>query len=240
MGMLLNEKKIDLPPESLPLWRMLYRNGGLSQLLFKQYIWPCTQLVTFKKGSQIPTDNCLYVILDGIADTEITLHRAMSGDKLRDLSPKISSKASSSFDNTSPQNNKSSSSSSGGNTPYSKKKMAFQKNASNVSTGTTTVTHRNLALSSGEMINIKVLQLFRAGSESEAFANQTVSATAATDMTCYKINDVDIQTMATRPQTKNAFQVKGFFFGVFSAIIVSYDNSKFPCYPPHSCRYRVC
>jgi hypothetical protein len=83
------------------------------------------------------------------------------------------------------------------------------------------------------MINIKVLQLFRAGSESEAFANQTVSATAATDMMCYKINDVDIQTMATRPQTKNAFQVKGFFFLALSAIILCHTiTQKFPFYLP--------
>jgi hypothetical protein len=149
-------------------------------------------LVRFARGTTIPTDNCLYIILDGVADTEITLQRSVSGEALRrEASPG--------------QSRGGASGPSGGTPPHTRSKTEFHKNSSsNVST----MTQRTLALSSGEMINIKVLQLFRAGSESEAFANQTVTATAATDMTCYMIRDVDVQTMAKTPQTKNAYQVR--------------------------------
>ncbi|KAG7374862.1 hypothetical protein IV203_013957 [Nitzschia inconspicua] len=176
LGILLNEKEIHLPGEAMPLWRMLYRNGGISQLLFKQFIYPQKfQLVKFKAGSQIPVDNCLYIILDGVADTQITLQR---GDGYTNITPK------SSFADLA--------------TARPKK---FEKSASAAS-----MTQRSLALTSGDMINIKTLQLFRSGSESEAFANQTVHATAVTDMTLYRIRDVDLRTMARTPQTKNAYQ----------------------------------
>jgi hypothetical protein len=56
------------------------------------------------------------------------------------------------------------------------------------------------------MLNVKLLQLFRSGSESEAFANQEVRATALTDMSMYRIRDVDIISMAKTPQTKQAYQ----------------------------------
>jgi hypothetical protein len=186
MGILLNEKEIHLPEEAMPLWRMLYRNGGISQLLFKQFIYPQKfQLVKFKAGSQIPVDNCLYIILDGIADTQITLQR---GDGYTNLTPESSASDVNNAIKT--------------GTPYSKKKHEFQKMASTSSS----MTQRNLALTSGDMINIKTLQLFRSGSESEAFANQTVDATAVTDMTLYRIRDVDLRIMAQTPQTKNAYQ----------------------------------
>jgi hypothetical protein len=194
MGILLNEKEIDLPEESLPLWRMLYRNGGLSQLLFKQFIYPQKfQLVNFKAGSQIPTDNCLYIILDGVADTTITLQRGDGYSEIASAkSPTIPSPKAMSGNDTTKQSG----------TPYSQKKKHFQK----MSSTSSTTTHRNLALTSGDIINIKCLQLFRDGSESEAFANQTVNATALTDMTMYRIRDVDIKSMAQTPQTKNAYQ----------------------------------
>jgi hypothetical protein len=206
MGILLNEKEIRLPEESIPLWRMLYRNGGLSQLLFKQYIYPSKfQVVKFKAGTEIPTDNCLYIILDGVADTQITLQR---GDGFADVACSPTSAANSSpatpkagtADNKSPRNRPNS------GTKYSKKKMEFDEKMSNASSTSTTMSQRNLLLTSGEMINIKVLQLFRAGTESEAFANQTVNATAVTDMTLYRISDVDVISMAKTPQTKNAYQ----------------------------------
>lgn len=76
MGIVLNERKIWLPEESMPLWRMLYRNSGLSQLLFKQFIYPSKfQLIHIKAGTDIPVDNYLFIILDGVADTQITLQR---------------------------------------------------------------------------------------------------------------------------------------------------------------------
>ena len=70
----------------------------------------------------------------------------------------------------------------------------------------TSMSTRNLALTSGDLLNVKLLQLFRSGSESEAFANQEVRATALTDMTLYRIKDVDIISMAKTPQTKQAYQ----------------------------------
>jgi hypothetical protein len=70
----------------------------------------------------------------------------------------------------------------------------------------TSMSTRNLALTSGDLLNVKLLQLFRSGSESEAFANQEVRATALTELTLYRIRDTDIVAMAKTPQTKQAYQ----------------------------------
>lgn len=197
IGIVLNEKKVHLPEESMPLWRMLYRNSGLSELLFKQYLYPQKfQLVKIKAGTQISSsDNNLYIILDGVADTTITLQR---GDGFSDLDTSGNDHGSA----TSPASKKSAASPAGkknASAPHGRKKILFKKVSS-------TMSQRSLALASGDMINVKALQLFRQGSESEAFANQTVNATAMTDMSLYRIKDVDVVSMARTLQTKQAYQ----------------------------------
>lgn len=153
-GIVLNERKVDVPQEGMPLWRMLYRNSGLSQLLFCQFIFPSKfQLVEFQKGTRIPTDDCLYIILDGVACTNITLQTS---------------------------------------SPV-KKNMKQE-------------TQQTLSLTSGEIINVKLLHLFSQGAECEAFASQTVNATCVTDVTVYRIHAKEICAMALQPQTKQAFQ----------------------------------
>jgi hypothetical protein len=73
ISLLRNEHKVtNLPPESLPLWRMLYRNWGLSELLFQQYVWPKFELVQYKKGDTIPdNDDSMYIVLEGVASAKI-------------------------------------------------------------------------------------------------------------------------------------------------------------------------
>ena len=75
IGIVLNERKVTtLPPESLPLYRMMYRNGGLSELLFQQFVWPRFELVLFSKGDTLDDGNeSLYIILDGTTRANITL-----------------------------------------------------------------------------------------------------------------------------------------------------------------------
>lgn len=141
IGIVLNERHVELPPESLPLWRMMYRNGGLSELLFQQFVWPRFELVEVKKGDIIDED-ALFIVLDGVATAQV---------KLKD----------------------------------------GQVN--------------NITLSSGEVINVKYLHLFRQA-ECEAFADQTVKAVALTDMTLYKCTPEDIEAIATQPQTTRGYQ----------------------------------
>ena len=76
LGIVLNERKVQsLPPESLPLYRMLYRNGGLSELLFQQFVWPRFELIEINKGDLLVDDeNSMYLILEGTASANITLH----------------------------------------------------------------------------------------------------------------------------------------------------------------------
>jgi len=74
IGIVLNERKVDLPIESMPLYRMMYRNGGLSELLFRQFVWPRFGLTHLKKGDKIEDDGeSLYIILEGTASANITL-----------------------------------------------------------------------------------------------------------------------------------------------------------------------
>lgn len=72
IGIVLNERHVKLPPEALPLWRMMYRNGGLSELLFKQFVWPRFELVQMKKGHIIEEDS-LFIVLDGVARATVHL-----------------------------------------------------------------------------------------------------------------------------------------------------------------------
>lgn len=53
-----------------------------------------------------------------------------------------------------------------------------------------------LPLCSRDIINTKYSNLFLAGSEIEAFANQTMEATAVTDMAWYRIHSNDIYALA--------------------------------------------
>ena len=152
-GIVLNERKVhDISEKGIPLWRMLYRNSGLSQLLFHQFVYPSKfEFLHLKAGSRIPTDDCLYIILDGVANTSIKLQTSnLKNGKLE--------------------------------------------------------TQQVLSLTSGEIINIKLLHLFRQGAECEAFANQTVDAVCITDVTLYKITSPNIRAMAMQPQTKQAYQ----------------------------------
>jgi hypothetical protein len=185
IGIALNEKKVPLPEEAQPLWRMLYRNSGLSELLFQQYLYPQKfQLITITTGTQLSSsDNCLYIILDGTADAQITLQK---GDTFCDL--ETSDTSISHHHNTTTAATTSSTT------------------TTTATTATATTSRRSLALASGDVINVKALQLFRKGSQSEAFASQSVTATALTDMRLYRIKDVDIVSMAQKPQTKQAYQ----------------------------------
>jgi len=168
MGIVMNERKVHLPEEYQPLWRVLYRNGGLSELLFKQFIMTKFDVVTFKKGTELPLDGYLYIILDGTCDSKITLQRSEES---------LAGKSSTSF-----------------------------SKSLNRSLISETMSRCRLKLTSGDILNVKYLHMFRAGSESEAFANQSIEATAETDMTLYRIRDSDILSLAKTGQTKNAYQ----------------------------------
>jgi hypothetical protein len=75
LGIVLNERKVtDIPDEFLPLYHMLYRTGGLSALLFQQFVLPRFELVEVKKGDLLVDDeNSMYLILEGRASANITI-----------------------------------------------------------------------------------------------------------------------------------------------------------------------
>jgi hypothetical protein len=156
---------------------MLYRNGGLSELLFKQYIIPIFTVVKFKAGSHIPTNNCLYIILDGTADAKVTLIQRS------DISTSSS------------------------NSGYSCRQSSNGSgNGNGIGSSDTMSSKRPSMLCSGDIMNIKHLHMFRNGSKAAAFANQTVDAYAKTNMTCYCINSNNIYKLANTGQLKNAYQ----------------------------------
>jgi hypothetical protein len=65
-----DERKIVLTKEEEALWRVFYRTGGLSALLFKTILCPHLEVVEFKDGEDIPTDDYFYVLYTGYVKLE--------------------------------------------------------------------------------------------------------------------------------------------------------------------------
>jgi hypothetical protein len=61
-----DERSVILEPDELhSLWRMFYRTGGLSQMMFKKCVGDYCTVVAFAKDSLIPTDEYFYIIYKG-------------------------------------------------------------------------------------------------------------------------------------------------------------------------------
>ena len=60
-----DERKIFLNENELAMWRVFYRTGGLSALLFKTILSPYLEVVEFSEGDNIPTEHHFYVLYTG-------------------------------------------------------------------------------------------------------------------------------------------------------------------------------
>lgn len=60
-----DERKVHFKKDEEALWRVFYRTGGLSALLFKTIICPHLEVVEFEKGEKIPTDKYFYILYTG-------------------------------------------------------------------------------------------------------------------------------------------------------------------------------
>ena len=55
------------------LWRYVYRQSGISRLLFKSYVAPHFDLVSVKCDEQLDTSTFFFIILDGSVDIKVTV-----------------------------------------------------------------------------------------------------------------------------------------------------------------------
>jgi CRP-like cAMP-binding protein len=60
-----DERPAQLTSDEQALWRMFYRTGGLSQKLFKDTVAKHCEVVTFKQGQEIRTDEWFYIVYKG-------------------------------------------------------------------------------------------------------------------------------------------------------------------------------
>jgi hypothetical protein len=63
--LILDERKVDLTEDEDVLWRMFYRTGGLSALLFKKIVASHLEVVEFEANVDVPVDNYFYILYKG-------------------------------------------------------------------------------------------------------------------------------------------------------------------------------
>jgi hypothetical protein len=69
--LIFDERAVQLSQDEEILWRLFYRTGGLSALLFKKIVAPHLEVVEFEAGVDIPVDNYFYVLYKGRVTLEI-------------------------------------------------------------------------------------------------------------------------------------------------------------------------
>ena len=67
-----DERRIEFETEEFEmLWRFFYRHSGLSKAQFQAMVLPHLQLQSFREGDHIPCQDHLYIILDGMVQSDI-------------------------------------------------------------------------------------------------------------------------------------------------------------------------
>jgi hypothetical protein len=69
--LLRDERGVDMNEDQEALWRLFYRTGGLSQMLFYRSVVKDMTLQTFKATEHIPTDKWFYIIYRGTVELRV-------------------------------------------------------------------------------------------------------------------------------------------------------------------------
>jgi hypothetical protein len=74
LGLVHDERYVELTEDQAALWRMFYRHSGLSQMLFQKLLAPRLKVVELHEGDEIPTLDFFYIILEGVVRVDLSMN----------------------------------------------------------------------------------------------------------------------------------------------------------------------
>jgi hypothetical protein len=79
--LILDELPVSLSEDESALWRLFYRTGGLSARLYKSIVSPYVEVVSFKAGEVIPTEDFFYILYKGHVDLQFFQGGDLKGER---------------------------------------------------------------------------------------------------------------------------------------------------------------